>query len=416
MAERKFLKTLKRRILSAEAKTNTRNIPARRLWNHQFRLYLTGGDMQEDEKKKKLLEVIASYRKKLNDLKEGDFTRKEREKRRNALIKERNLQPLWIEQEAEWKNIRERYNQRKKEIKEKYTSSQERKEKQKENKELWKKEEQEHPLYEEKQLENAETERLILERWENKEEDVVSRKTWAGELSNKEKFEIVNNEFSKSYRWCAEKIKEMYKDIDLGFNKYNSAITTLIEEWQKGKFSSPMRIGGHGDLIVVNMEEYLNSLSKCERELLEENLKKIESFSDKDNYPSPSYTAAICVYPFYTADGEKNMLYQGIHVHPIIFTARRMISYNISDKIPSPTSLLFQKMKAWALEKSITTMYVCPIGGMVQTATKNNTFEEIDRETMKTLKIGDWDISWDFGCGYTSLYKESLEDFAKRIK
>lgn len=406
---RKLLKTLKHRILSTEVKTNTRDLSGRRLWNRLL-VHLEGGAQEENDKENKLKEVIASYRKKLNDLKKEESTRKDKSKRRNEILAERNQNPLWVEQETIWNKIFEQYKQRSKEFKK--IPPIERKEKRKENKKQLEKEQRENPLYEEKQIEKSENDRLILERWENKEEDELSRKTWAGELSNQEKFETVNGEFGKSYRWCFDKIKELYKDKDLGFNKYNSAISTLIGEWKEGgKFYRPMRFG-QGDVILVTLEEYLNSLSKCEREVIETNLKEIQSFQEDETYRvSPTYAVAICVYPFYTADGKKNMLYQGIHVHPMIFTARRMVSYSLQ----SPTVLLFQKMKAWSLENSITNMYVCPIGGMVQTAEKNNTFELVDKETSKTLKVGQWNIYEDF-CTFASLYKESFDDFAKRIK
>eukprot|EP00505_MAST-04D_sp_SCG-Rhode-Island_P003314 Stramenopile-MAST_4_protein_3314 len=198
-------------------------------------------------------------------------------------------------------------------------------------------------------------------------------------------------------------------------NKYNSAIRTLIGEWQEGKFSNPMRGDGLGDVILVTLEEYVNSLSKCERNVLEKTITEIQSLQEEEDArksPTCTYAAAICVYPFVNPDGKKSMLYQGIHVHPVIFTARRMAR---AYALPSPTTLLFRKMKAWGVEHSITTMYVCPIGGMVQTATKNQTFEEVDNETVKTLKINMWTIG-DFGCFSTTTYKESFDDFAKRIK
>jgi len=397
------LKTLKQEIISTEARKHTRDLTGRRLWN-RLRAHLQGGEN---------LDMIASYRTQLDNL---QGTVKERIARRNEILAERNKDPWWMKQEEEWKGINRRDSKKKKDIRRSDLPWEERDRQMNDAKEKYEQEQRAHPLFAEKEKEQQEKKKLMLERWENKDENEVSRSLWAGELSNKEKFEKVNEEFGKSYRWCGEKIRETYKDTDLGMNRYISAIRTLIGEWQEGKFSKPMRIDGQGDVILVTLEEYMNSLSKCERNVLDKTITDIQSFPEEKNArqsPTCTYAAAICVYPFVNPDGEKSMLYQGIHVHPVIFTARRMAR---KYALPSPTTLLFRKMKAWGVEHSITTMYVCPIGGMVQTATKNQTFEEVDNETAKKLSIGQWNIGSDFGCGWTTTYNESFADFARRIQ
>ena len=202
----------------------------------------------------------------------------------------------------------------------------------------------------------------------------------------------------------------------------------LVSEWNSdyafgGRFlSAIIHDISNNRMFKVPMDEYMESLPADLQGPMKESIATVQSWDPPKRSAGAStnkctYAAAICAVQLMNEKGEPlegKFLYQGIHSHPILFAAKKVLrrTRDLSDdekRLLSPTGLLFRKVIAWLEERNAEALFVCPVGGMKG---KTGT-QEVEKGMTNSLFVNNENGLESVGdpgsyCGHETLYTHDM--------